>query len=253
MFDLEKLQKLSIVNLIEHHVQLSSTNDRAKELALADTTLPTLVLAEEQTAGRGRGSNRWQSQGKQLTFSLLLDPAAFDLTTDQIPTLSITSALALCLAIESTLRLEPQIKWPNDVYLNDKKLAGILLEAPKPNRLIIGVGVNLDWSPKESTIKGIALSEVATEENVANSLLVAFLEQVEQLLGKLALKPKEVAAQWNDRSYLTGKRVTVESGNKELKGLCGGLGSQGELLIKTEDEFLSMTSGTVITVEASRT
>ena len=256
MFDLDKLDKIPFLKSVEWFAELPSTNDLAKELAKTDTKLPALILAEQQTAGRGRGSNRWLSQGNQLTFSMLIAPSQFDLSINEVPTISITTALALCQAIKSTTGIEALIKWPNDVYLQDKKLAGILLESPVQDRLVIGVGVNLDWAPTDDDdlrMNGIALSEDADENLSANALLIAFIEKFESLLCNLKADSKQIATDWNESSYLTCKTITVESDNNLVTGLCGGLGIHGELLVKAGSEFLAFTTGTVVSIESAKT
>ena len=256
MFDLDKLEELSFVNSVEWFAELPSTNDLAKELAKTKTELPALILAEQQTAGRGRGSNRWLSQGKQLTFSLLIPPSQFGLSINEIPMISITTALALCQAVEAITGVEVLIKWPNDVYLQDRKLAGILLESPLPDRLIIGVGVNLDWAPTadgDSPNQGAALADFSSESICANVLLIAIIEKLESLLSLLTTNSKQIASAWNEQSYLTGKQVTIDSNNSHVTGLCGGLGEQGELLVKAGSEFLSFTTGTVVSIKSAKT
>lgn len=256
MFDLDKLGKVPFLKSVEWFAKLPSTNDLAKELSGTDAKIPALILAEQQTAGRGRGSNRWLSQGNQLTFSLLIAPSQFGLSIKQVPTISIMTALALCHAIEATTDVKTLIKWPNDVYLQDKKLAGILLESPRQDRLVIGVGVNLDWAPidsKDLRTNGVALAEFTGEDLSANALLISFIGKLESLLRNLHADLNQIVADWNERSYLTGKTLTIESDNNQVTGLCGGLGEKGELLVKAGSEFLRFTTGTIVSIESAKT
>ena len=147
-FDLQRVREETWVRQIDFHWELASTNSQA--LLRADqpeTQTPLLVLAESQTAGRGRGAHHWWSTTGSLTFSLLtgLEKALAERTS----LLSLTVGLAVCQAIE---RLAPAadvgLKWPNDVCLSGRKLAGILIELPvcEPPRVVLGVGINVNNS-----------------------------------------------------------------------------------------------------------
>src|SRR5690606_23569450 len=132
-FDLQRIRDETLVRTIDFHWELDSTNSQAiRMLEQSELPTPLLVLAETQTQGRGRGQNRWWSAPGALTCTLV---APLDkLPADRLPQVSLTTGLAVCQAVES---LAPQadlgIKWPNDVYLDDRKLAGILIELP-PSR-----------------------------------------------------------------------------------------------------------------------
>src|SRR5690606_15388684 len=124
-----RIRSETFVRHVEQHVEIGSTNDRALELA-ADPELPTpaIVLTERQTAGRGRGANVWQSRPGALTFSLLIDPPA-GLAPERVPLVSLAAGLAAREAIASAAPGHiAKVKWPNDVYLDGRKVCGILTE-----------------------------------------------------------------------------------------------------------------------------
>ena len=179
--DIARIVSETFIDRVDYHEEIESTNSRATQLAAAASanTVPddrscVLVLTENQTAGRGRGANRWWSTRGALTFSVLIRPNAVDLPTDRWPQLSLTAGLAVCEAIESLLSdVTVGIKWPNDVYLSGRKVCGILVEAGggQPGsgvigNIVFGIGVNVHNSaenaPHELRDKVIALSDVAT-------------------------------------------------------------------------------------------
>ena len=124
-----------------HLDETASTNDRGRELALGGAPHGTVVVAERQTAGRGRQGRTWTAPpGRALTLSVLarMEPARMEL-------LSLAVALAVCHACEETAAVECTVKWPNDVWIDGRKVAGILIEArPQEGWAIIGIGLNVD-------------------------------------------------------------------------------------------------------------
>ena len=147
--DLDRIQDESPVRVVQYYRQLPSTSDRALQLARVDECeTPLVVLAELQTAGRGRGSNRWWAGPGALTFSLVVD-----LENGQRAVGDTRISLATALAVRDALSTFDrtacfQLKWPNDIYLQSRKIAGILLERPALylNRLVVGIGVNVNNS-----------------------------------------------------------------------------------------------------------
>ena len=147
--DLDRIQDESPVRVVQYYRQLPSTSDRALQLARVDECeTPLVVLAELQTAGRGRGSNRWWAGPGALTFSLVVDlengqRAVGDTRISLATALAVRDALS---TFDRTARF--QLKWPNDIYLQSRKIAGILLERPALylNRLVVGIGVNANNS-----------------------------------------------------------------------------------------------------------
>ncbi len=143
--DLNRVVAESFVAGAEHYALIGSTNDRAKEAAAAPACLPLLIVADAQTAGRGRGAHRWWTGDGSLAASVLLDPAVWhvDVRSDAAR-LSLGAARAVALAVNAHLPEggRADVRPPNDVYVGGHKLAGILLEGLAGGLLVVGIGLN---------------------------------------------------------------------------------------------------------------
>ncbi|MDQ3759191.1 MAG: biotin--[acetyl-CoA-carboxylase] ligase [Actinomycetota bacterium] len=225
-----------------HHRLTDSTNDRARELALAGAPSGTVVVAAEQTAGRGRTGRRWSAPaGAALLCSAILRPleAHHSLLPLAVP-------LAVCDATEELAPVQCQVKWPNDVWLGERKLAGVLIEARPPEWAVMGVGLNLSipdkafpedlrW-PATSLGHGIGPSEALQALRVA--------------LGRWAgARPEEVVAAFAERDALKGRDVGWEAAggiHAVGAGRAEGVDSRGNLVVVTDaGERLSLGAGEV--------
>jgi BirA family transcriptional regulator, biotin operon repressor / biotin---[acetyl-CoA-carboxylase] ligase len=224
---------------IHHHESIGSTNDQLK--AMLDAPEFTCVTADEQTAGRGRRERSWHSApGDGLYLSVLLRP---EIDASKIPLLSLLAAVAVAETILSlqisNLRLD--IKWPNDVLVNDRKISGILIESTStPNevpRFIIGIGVNLNHLSFPPELTDIATSlqiECGEHFNVAsfrNVLLDRLAFWYEELRHGRARK---ILQRWQEIStYARNRQVIVIFDHEELRGETVGLNDSGALLLQT--------------------
>jgi len=242
-----------------HHAdELPSTNDEAlARLAnLRDNQLPFLILADRQIAGRGRGANRWWSADGALTFSLILEPARWGLERALWPRLSVAVGGAVT---EAAARWLPgrlvQLKWPNDVYVDGRKLCGILVEtSPRsPDRLVIGIGVNVGNSfagaPPDVAPRAISMIDIAKSSPSRFEVLGAILECLDADLHQLAYAPQVLIDRWRRCCYLTGKSVAVTDVERVMSGACLGLEDDGSLLIQTEAGPQRCFAGVVNVVE----
>lgn len=217
---------------------IGSTNTEAMRLASTGAPEGTLVIADEQTAGRGRAGRRWVTpQGSGLAASIVLRP---ELPSSQIGHLALLGGIATAQAIESLCQLRPQLKWPNDVLINNKKVAGILGESSQGTSgtdwVVLGIGINVTAGPPQET----EIHQPATylEEHIEHALdrVMLLLELVRAIgqhcpyLGKEAL-----VTEWERRMVWRGKRVTVVSpdGNY-LEGMALGLAPDGELRLQPD-------------------
>jgi BirA family biotin operon repressor/biotin-[acetyl-CoA-carboxylase] ligase len=217
---------------------LDSTNRLAKELASAGAPEGTIIITEEQTAGRGRRGRSWLSPGRaNLTFSLLLRPA---LVVDRIFTLTMILALACVEAVQEKTGLSCMIKWPNDLYAGGRKLSGILTEFATKDRqlewVVLGLGLNVNWYPAEGeSMSRLATSiQAETGKTVSrNELLVEILMQFEEYYNDVRSgKIGELYERWNDFSLVLGKHVLIESDQTKITGKALRIDQDGALIIE---------------------
>ena len=150
--DRDRLLRETFLARVEHHRSLRSTNDRAKQCAAGRCgPLPLLIVADSQTAGRGRGRNRWWTGEGSLAFSLLVDVRPWAMDRNREPMIALAAGIATVEAVKPLLPLHTVgIHWPNDVFVAGRKLAGILIEAPSPGIRVIGIGINTNTSLSEA-------------------------------------------------------------------------------------------------------
>ena len=220
---------------------LPSTNVEAARRATEGAAEGLCVVAGEQTAGRGRLQRQWDSpKGAGLYFSIILRPS---FEQSAWPLLTLMAAVAVNDALRDSCALETDIKWPNDVLANDKKLCGILAETVETSRgraVVVGIGINLTKHSFPAEFAGIATSvEVAAGQNpeleVVLAALVSFLVSYYQTL-KQPGGPEKILREWAARStYCEGKRIRVVESNATLVGTTRGLESDGALRVETDD------------------
>ncbi|MBI5419329.1 MAG: biotin--[acetyl-CoA-carboxylase] ligase [Deltaproteobacteria bacterium] len=216
-----------------------STNRRAAELAEKGAPHGTVVCADAQTAGRGRFGRRWESPpGLNLYVSLLLRPPMEPLLA---PQLTLVTAIALAKAAESASGIPADLKWPNDLYLGDRKAAGILAEMSadqdRLRHVVIGAGLNVNADladfPEELRKTATSLRLQAGRSfrrvEVLAFFLDAFAECFDEFLsgGFAALYPE-----WKRRSFLDGRRVVFRYRDKDIEGTVMGVDENGALLFR---------------------
>lgn len=280
--DADQIRISTFVRSVEVHETLGSTNDRAAELARnLNTVLPALVVARQQTAGRGRSGNKWHSADGALTFSLLIDPLQFGICTAKWPQLSLATAVAVCDALthyvgwalpttadelpfeerkaSSAHPTGPQaarlaIKWPNDVMLDGAKVAGILIEspggiAPAKDRLIVGIGINVNNSchdtPRELGPNRIALCDASQNKHDLHEVLIAVVSAIERRMKQVASDDPQLAQSWQEKCWLTEQSVEVQAGNTWIEGICAGIDMKGSLIVENMFGVHRLVSGSV--------
>src|SRR5512138_578634 len=220
--------------------EIGSTSDRAKELAEEGAEHGEVVIAESQTAGRGRRGRAWISPpGKNLYFSVVLRP---DLTPSRAAELTLVGSLALCDALRQA-GVAAGIKWPNDLLVSGRKIAGILTElAAEPDRVhwvVLGAGVNVnarreDFPPElqdQATSVLIERGEPAPRVLFAAACLTA-LEAWVDVHAEQGFAP--IRAAWRERSVTLGREVRVQSDGRDVVGTATDIDDQGALLVRTE-------------------
>ncbi len=237
--NLESLLASGFLARVEHHPSLSSTNDYARETAAhAGGELPLLIIADEQTAGRGRGANRWWTGAGSLACSLLFEPEAAGIERRYFSMLPLAAAVAIA---ESVVSLAPRqatgIHWPNDVFVADRKLAGILVEALPGGRHILGFGCNVNNSlaqaPAELQAIVTSLADLTGRAHHRTAFLLEVLERLKDRLGQLSREPESVGRRADELCLQRGRVLTILSGNRRSSGVCAGIAPDGALLLET--------------------
>ena len=221
-----------------HHRATDSTNERARQLAAAGAAHGTLVTADEQSAGRGRQGRTWTaSPGQALLLSLVV--RGLERRHALLP---LVAAVAVCEACERTAGVTCAIKWPNDVWIDGRKVAGILIEGrPQEGWAVVGIGVNVSTREFPEELAGAATSlalagpeRMPTREDV----LAALLEALDALL---AAPADQVLARWRERDALFGAPVAWNDGH----GRGAGITDAGALMVETEGGLVELDAGEV--------
>jgi len=237
---------------IFHFFRTDSTNRVALELGHAGEPEGAVVLAEEQTAGRGRAGRTWQSErGAGIYMTLLLRP---ELSPALAPLLTLLAGLSARAAIEAQTGLTPDLRWPNDLLLNGRKLGGILTEMhaePGVVRfVIVGIGVNVNQSKFPGDLATIATSLRAESGRLHSrlELLVRLLQQFESDYNRfLKHGANAILEQFAAvSSFAKGKRVRITNGKESFTGTTAGLTPEGLLRVQREDgQIATVISGDV--------
>ena len=226
---------------IHHFFRSDSTNRVAMELGYANEPEGTVVLAEEQTAGRGRAGRSWHSErATGIYVTLLLRPK---ISPVQAPLLTMMAGLSAHAAIQAQTGLKADIKWPNDLMLDGKKLGGILTEMHAEPTLvrfvIVGIGINVNQEQFPTELRDIATS-LRAETGKAQSrldLLARLLGEFETDYNRFVRDgSRSVTERFAQvSSYASGKKVRVTNGEESYTGVTAGLRPEGLLQVKQED------------------
>jgi BirA family biotin operon repressor/biotin-[acetyl-CoA-carboxylase] ligase len=229
---------------IVHLDRTGSTNDDARRLAASGAPAGTVVLAEEQTAGRGRQGRTWLApRGSALTLSIVVRAGG-----EALALLPLTTAVAVCEACERAAAVECRVKWPNDVWIDERKVAGILIEArPQEGWAVLGVGLNVETRLEELAPE---LRESATSLAIATGAEVARERVLELLLEGFAERLPEdgdrLLARYRERDGLYGRRISWEAGTERLEGEAKGIDEAGNLVaFLPSGERVSLSAGEV--------
>ncbi|MBS0210468.1 MAG: biotin--[acetyl-CoA-carboxylase] ligase [Planctomycetes bacterium] len=236
---------------IEHRASVGSTNDLARELAAAGTGAPLLVLAEQQTAGRGRGSNRWWTGAGSLALSYLLDPATYGIARRYSAMMPLAAANAIIdIVARRAEQLPVGLHWPNDVYVGPRKLAGILVEGLADGRQIVGIGLNVnnrfDDAPAELQTLVATLADLTGAPVDRTELLAELLAALEANWRQLGAQPEALGRASNGRCLQVGEILTVRAGESTVTGTCLGIADDGALLLETATGREALYSGVLV-------
>lgn len=241
---------------IYYHDTVDSTQGFAAKLAVGKSEAGTVVIAESQTAGKGRLGRRWVSPKGGIWLSVILHPK-FDVS--KITLVPFATAVALADAIEKTLGIRTELKWPNDVMLNGKKVAGIIIDASiessSIDSLILGVGINYSIDPSEVEKKigqNQGIYHVATllkkdNEQKPAKLVRAFLQELEKTLKVLeGGRTQTIITRWAKKSSTIGATVSVATQDGRVSGNAVKIDKDGSLIIRRGSETVKISAGDVI-------
>lgn len=226
---------------------LGSTNSYAAERAREGAAEGTLVMADDQTAGRGRIGRSWRSlPGEQLALSLVLRP------TFPPHFLVMASALAVAETIERVSGLATGIKWPNDVQVNGRKVCGILIET-SPGFAILGIGLNVNGSLADDPVleaRATTLADALGRPLSREVIAVELLHRLDDLYGVLLMRGDDgrrgVRDAWRQRLVTLGQRVSLMQGEQRVTGVAEDVDADGVLLLRRDDgEIQPVTWGDV--------
>lgn len=221
--------------------------DIAKKQAIKGASEGTIVVAEEQTKGKGRLGRYWINPKGVIALSIVLRPEMSTLLR-----LTMMASLATSRAIEKSTGLTTTIKWPNDVLINGKKVSGILTQSALRKQsvdwAVIGIGINANFDPSsypEITETATSLSSEMGRDVSQLDLLLSVLHEIEECYFELN-RGDPVHEKWQDRLETLGKTVRVKSGKHIMEGLAESVDKDGALMLRQDDgKLIQITAGDV--------
>ncbi|MDD5116275.1 MAG: biotin--[acetyl-CoA-carboxylase] ligase [Candidatus Omnitrophica bacterium] len=226
-----------IARKIHYFDYLSSTMDFAMQLGMDSAPCGTVVIAESQTKGRGRLGRSWFSpKYKGIYFSLILRP---EIAPSASPILTLLNAVSICESVKNICGLDARIKWPNDVFVNGRKIAGILTEInaemDKINFVVIGIGLNVNNDKRSLVAQATSLKEQLGHSLSRVALFQELLRRIEDnyiLMGKEGSGP--IIEKWRNFNLTLGGRIKVHFQDRYIEGQAIGIDSDGSLLIRKD-------------------
>lgn len=222
--------------------EIDSTNTRAKLIAEEGAVHGTLVVAEQQNAGKGRRGRAWTSpKGSGIWMTLILKPNILPQSASMV---TLIAALAIAKSIKKRYDLDAKIKWPNDIVVNGKKVCGILTEMSSDietiNHIVIGMGINANTQtfPEDIQDKATSISREKENETIARSSLIAdIMEEMENLLDTFFETENLAFMKEEYEDYLVNidRKVRILEPKSEYTGTALGIETNGDLIVKLED------------------
>jgi BirA family biotin operon repressor/biotin-[acetyl-CoA-carboxylase] ligase len=246
-----RLRTINFGRKLHHSFRIRSTQDAAQAAAAAGEPEGAVFIAEEQTAGRGRSDHRWVSAPSQgITMSLLLRPPG---PPARVLPLNLAAALAVADSVEQATAVTPDLRWPNDLLLCEKKFCGLLLEmtaeATRIQHVILGIGLNVNQAEMPPELAG-----EATSLRLETGTVVSRLQLVTELLAQLERRYRQfrdgdiraLLDEFERRSsYARGREVSVGEGDEAYTGVSDGLDDFGFLRVRSGSQLRTVISGRV--------
>jgi len=235
---------------------IDSTQNQALKMADDPANNGSIIVASKQTGGRGRSGRKWISPKGGIWISVILQPK-FDISITTL--FPIASALALSIAIEKTFSITPELKWPNDLTIKGKKIAGMLvdvsLESNRIENLVLGVGINFNVNVKEieKTLKGTpnfyGVASLSDQKKKVKpiQLVQTFLVELEKIYKLLnAKQTKKIISEWTKRSSTIGKSVELNTIEEKIKGKAIRIDEDGALIVSENNKINKIIAGDII-------
>jgi BirA family biotin operon repressor/biotin-[acetyl-CoA-carboxylase] ligase len=237
--------------------ETASTNSLAMEMASKGAPEGTALIAETQTAGRGRLGRKWISPKGNLYFSVVLRP---NTPTHKAPLITLMGAVAVAAAIRKTCGVQAVIKWPNDILVSGKKVSGLLTEmSAEPDRIrhiALGIGVNvnmaLDELPLDVRECATTLAAAAGKRIDRTVLLQQILRNLESRYQVLLTSEPDLLKEWEALNTTVGKKVAVRGLSETLVGLAQGINSEGRLVLRLDDGSVRQVAAGDVTILKGR-
>ena len=254
MFDLEKFDlKLNTDVFGRNFVyaeEVPSTNTELLSESKFYKKHGTVLFAEKQTAGKGRKKRAWYSDDQlNLTFSILItEPKYFQ---KKVNIINFVASLALAISIENLYQLRTELKWPNDILIDNKKAAGILIESSskgsKIERLVIGIGLNVNQTSfqRKFTIEPTSLKKELGHSVEREKTLAEILNNVEEILNTSIKFPDKILEDWKAKCKMIGERITVVIENVKKQGIFNDIDKNGFMVLRTDDKIETLHFGDV--------
>ncbi|WP_273322026.1 biotin--[acetyl-CoA-carboxylase] ligase [Vallitalea guaymasensis] len=241
-----------IGNKIINFDKLDSTNQQAKKLALEGASNGTVVIAEEQTAGKGRRGKMWVSPpGTGIWMSVVLRPSVMP---ENASMLTLVAGLAVCKAVREITNLEASIKWPNDIVVNGKKICGLLTEMNSEidfiNFVVVGIGINVNIEKFPPELDNIATSlMIEGNQSYQRKILVKRTLEIFEDYYKKYLETEDltkIIEEYNEHCINIGRKVRVTGSKQDITGNVKCVTNKGELIVTDQQgEDIVVTSGEV--------
>jgi BirA family biotin operon repressor/biotin-[acetyl-CoA-carboxylase] ligase len=246
-----------LVLTFHYFQEIDSTNAHARELAERGAGEGAIVVAESQTQGRGRLGRRWESPPcGNLYVSMVLRP---NLAPRNAPQITLTAAVALVETVNRFLPVRASIKWPNDILVENRKLAGILTEAAcraeRIDYVVLGIGLNVNGRvaamPEELRGRATSMADLAGKSVSRESVLARLIQDLDRCYGELESSGFEsLRARWDAGFSWRGRRVRVDLGGEAVSGTAQGIDREGALIVEDEQgRRRSIVAGDVIPLE----
>lgn len=230
--------------------EIESTNSYLLDKENKIDIFGTVLLAEKQTQGRGRFNREWNSaHGQNLTFSIFIKPSAQ--LTNKLNLLNLGTSLVVSQTIDNLFQVKTELKWPNDVLINKKKVSGILLESVSTSnvisRLVVGIGINVNQTsfPGEYNIPPTSIKFEYGQQIEREKLLAELLNNFEEMLKKIEDEPDSIIKEWRRNCRMIGEKISISQLDKIRYGVFEDIDDEGFLLLKTENKIEKISFGDV--------